>query len=143
MAKFQFKGTKKKKKKKRGVPMYTILTGKPVSTPVASSVGKYRFKGQTKGAKRQVSKKKMNEFADCLIDIHKDWSSLEEGKADAMACLEQLLKEVRGNQRAKREIRRAQLNISRIESLKSLISYCYQLKLKLSGMSVNRVLRGK
>lgn len=137
----------KKRKRKRTTSMYTILTGKPLASSSApDEKQKFRFKsgsGAKKKKQHEIAKSKMMELADCLVDVSSEWKTFDEGREDTLSCLDELQKEARKNKKLRKEVARARLNISRIETLKTLTSYVYQLKLKLEGLSVNAVLQKK
>ena len=141
----KYKITKRKKrKKKRTSSMYTQLTGKPLtSTTETGEVRKFSFKsgsGASRKKQNEKAKTKMMELADCLVDISSEWTTFDEGQKDTLKCLEDLSIEGKRNKKLRMEVRRAELNMTRIDTLAILVSYVYQLKLKLEGLSVNAIL---
>lgn len=111
----------------------------------------FKFKGTTSSTseKREQAKTMRNELADCLISMAQEWEKydtpLEEAKQQVLACADQAESEGANST----EMRRMRLIINGdgekhgIMSMDELIKYVYNYSLRTSGLSVNRIFRGK
>ncbi len=121
--------------------------GQPDSGEAKTSAGpprKFKFKGQASAKKKnEIAKQRMIDLTDCLFAIHGDWKTFEQAKEEVLACFDTVFNESKGHKKVRTQIARARLNVSRMSSLKEIISYCYQLRLKIDGMSLSKVLRSK
>jgi len=106
----------------------------------ATKPRQYQFKGERKtGPAKQLR----DDLADTLIMLAGEWNTtpipLDEAKKIVYDCLDQV-KEEGGNEE---ELYRMRVNVERIEDLTEMIRYAYNYKLRTSGLSVRRILRGK
>lgn len=91
------------------------------------------LKGGT--SERKVVKSEVYDLAVAIIENANVWQTLDEAKADILSCIETLTQNA--------SMLRIKIIVEQAPSLDELIRYCYNLRLKVEGLSIHRVLRGK
>jgi len=84
---------------------------------------------------RQAKKSELYDLAVAILENAKEWSSLEAAKEDILSCIETL--------EPSTAMIRIKATVIQMETLPELIKYCYNLRLKVDGLGLHRILRGK
>jgi hypothetical protein len=101
---------------------------------------RYQFVGERKAG---PTKKLREDLADTLVWLAQEWNTtpvpLEEAKGVVLGCIEQAEEEGA----KKEETLRMKQNVANIGDMNELTKYIWNYRLRASGLSVNRIMRGK
>lgn len=109
-----------------------LMTGIKQRGPRAPRVSS----GQTIQARNEANlkrKKEMYDFAEAILDNTAAWDTLENAKADVLSCLDTLTPST--------NLKRIRMIIESIDNLDELIKYCYNLRLRVEGLSIHSIIR--
>jgi len=110
------------------MPQYQLKAGIPAP--------RVRLKNTTGGGGRKSqSQKDLADLAVAILDNVGEWDTLETAKADIMGCVETLEPSI--------VLTRLTHTVETIDSLDELIKYCYNLRLRVEGLSVHTIMRRK
>jgi hypothetical protein len=108
------------------MPQFQLKAGVPTSRVRLKTVS---------GERKNQSRKDIVDLAEAIIDNVSGWDTLETAKADIMGCIETLESSL--------ALKRIQIIVENIATLDELIKYCYNLRLRVEGLSVHIILRRK
>jgi hypothetical protein len=92
-------------------------------------------KGPTGPRAKSASRQNIEDLSAAILEGVSEWKTLEEGRADILSCMDTLPQN--------EQLRKMRLTVEQIDSLDELVKYAFNLRLKVEGLSVHRVLRGK